>query len=43
MKIVDLKYRTINNMKVDGIIKIFNNIKFEKFLSILNVLAIPKY
>ena len=43
MKIVNLEYKIINNMKVNSIIKVFNNIKFERFLSILGVLAISKY
>ena len=43
MKIVDLEYRVINNMKVNNIIKAFNNIKFERFLNILDISTILKY
>ena len=43
MKIVDLEYKIINNIKIDSIIKALGNIKFKRFFSILDILAIPKY
>ena len=43
MKIVDLKYKATNNMKVNNIMKVFGSIKFKRFLNILGILMIPKY